>query len=95
MYVTGIPTTEGAELFYTGHVCRYAGQLLTQDVVVGVDERQLLHHGLFGDEVEDLRDFAVFKYRHASHRVLPLDPVHDHHFVAVAGAADPAQAVEA
>ena len=82
------------ELSVTWHLCRYTGQLLAQDVVVGVEEGQLIHHGLFGDKVEDLRKFPVLNNRHTPDGVLPLDPVHDHHFIAVRAAADPAQAAE-
>ncbi|TNN38432.1 hypothetical protein EYF80_051408 [Liparis tanakae] len=69
-------------------------KLSPMHVVVGVEEGQLLHHGLFGDEVEDLRDLPVFDDGHAAHGVLPLDAVQDHHVAAVAGAAQPAQAAE-
>lgn len=74
--------------------CRDTSHLFTQDVVIGVEEGQLIHHGLFRNKVENLCNFTVFNYRHAPDRVLPLDPVQDHHVVAVAGAADPAQAAE-
>lgn len=87
-------STQASGRFFTGHLRRYPVQLLTQDVVVGVDEGQLLHHGLFRDEVENLCDFPVLDDGHAPDRVLPLDPVQNHHFVAVAGAADPPQAAE-
>lgn len=76
----------------TRHLCRYAGQLLAQDVVVGVEERQLLHHGLFRNEVENLCDLPIFNNRHASDGVFPLDPVQNDNVIA--GAADPAEAAE-
>lgn len=83
-----------SKLFITWHLCRDTGQLLTQDVVVGVEKRQLLHHGLFRNKVEDLCKFSIFNNWHAPDRVLPLDPVQNHHFIAVTGAADLSQAVE-
>ena len=74
---------------------RHAGHLLTEDVVVGVEEGQLLHHGLLGDEVEHLRDLAVLDDGHAAHRVLPLHPVQYQGVVGAAGAADAPQGAEA
>lgn len=79
-------------LVLTWHLCWDAGQLLAQNIVVGVEEGQLLHHGLFRDEVENLCDFTVLNYGHASDGVLPLDAVQNHHVVA--GAADPAESAE-
>ena len=78
-----------------GHLQRHAGHLLTEDVVVGVEEGQLLHHGLLGDEVEHLCDLAILDDGHAAHRVLPLDAVQHQRVVSVAGATDAAQAAEA
>lgn len=79
-------------LLITWHLCWYAGQLLTQNVVIGVEEWQLLHHGLLRNEVENLCNFPVLYYWHAPDGVLPLDTVQNHHVVA--GAADPAERVE-
>lgn len=78
-------------MLLTWHLCWDAGQLLTQNVVVGVEEGQLIHHGLFRNEVENLCDFPILNYWHASDRVLPLDAVHNY---VVAGAADPAERTE-
>lgn len=82
------------KLFLTRHLCRNTGQLLTEDVIVWVDEGQLLHHVPLWDEVENLCQLPVLDDGHAPHRVLPLHSVQDDHVAALAGATDPAQAVE-
>lgn len=68
--------------------------LLQDHILAGVQEGQLFHHGLFGDEVEHLGYVPVLDNGHTPHRALVSGPVLDDGVVTAAGATQLSQAVK-